>query len=66
MSCEFRADGFFLGRRHKSARITTHYSGPELSSLIAAAEKICDDTKSPKSPHKHLSAAEVGLTKWLM
>lgn len=35
---------------HKSARITTHYSGPELSSLIAAAEKICDDTKSPKVP----------------
>jgi integrase len=25
---------------HKSARITTHYSGPELSSLIAAAEKV--------------------------
>jgi integrase len=35
---------------HKSARITTHYSGPELSSLIAAAEKVCDDTKSPKVP----------------
>ncbi len=35
---------------HKNGRITTHYSGPELSSLIAAAEKVCDDTKSPKVP----------------
>src|SRR3984885_1558723 len=35
---------------HKSQRITTHYSGPELSSLIAAAERVCDDTKSPKVP----------------
>jgi integrase len=35
---------------HKSGRITTHYSGPELSSLIEAAEKICDDKKSPKVP----------------
>src|ERR1700730_14021774 len=33
---------------HKSGRITTHYSGPELSNLIAAAEKVCDDTKSPQ------------------
>jgi integrase len=35
---------------HKSARITTHYSGPELESLIAAAEKVCDDQKSRKTP----------------
>jgi integrase len=35
---------------HKSGRITTHYSGPELSSLIAAAEKVCDDTESPNVP----------------
>lgn len=35
---------------HKNGRITTHYSGPELSSLIAAAEKVCDDTNSPKVP----------------
>jgi integrase len=35
---------------HKSGRITTHYSGPELLSLIAAAEKVCDDTKSHKIP----------------
>jgi integrase len=28
---------------HKSARITTHYSAPELANLIAAAERVCDD-----------------------
>ena len=27
---------------HKSSRITTHYSAAELTSLIAATEKICD------------------------
>jgi integrase len=32
---------------HKSGRITTHYSGPELSNLIAAAEKVCDDMRAP-------------------
>ena len=32
---------------HKSARITTHYSGPELANLIAAAEKVCEDKKFP-------------------
>lgn len=26
---------------HKSGRITTHYSRAQLSSLIAAAEKVC-------------------------
>lgn len=35
---------------HKSGRITTHYSGPELLSLIAAAEKVCDDAYSHKIP----------------
>ena len=28
---------------HKSQRITTHYSHPELSKLIAAAEKACGE-----------------------
>src|SRR6266404_2770986 len=37
---------------HKSARITTHYSGPELANLIAAAEKVCEDKKFPQSPAK--------------
>ncbi len=34
---------------HKSGRITTHYSGAELSNLITAAEKVCGDgaRKSP-------------------
>jgi integrase len=34
---------------HKSGRITTHYSQVELSNLIAAAERACDDDprKSP-------------------
>ena len=35
---------------HKSARITTHYSGAELASLIAAAEKVCEEQKSHKTP----------------
>jgi integrase len=26
---------------HKSARITTHYSAPELINLIKAAERVC-------------------------
>jgi integrase len=34
---------------HKSGRITTHYSAAELASLIAAAEKVCEDN-SHKSP----------------
>ena len=32
---------------HKSSRITTHYSEPELANLIAAAEKACE-----LKPHK--------------
>ncbi len=34
---------------HKSGRITTHYSMPELRSLIAAANAVCVD-QSRKSP----------------
>jgi integrase len=34
---------------HKSARITTHYSMPELTSLITAANEVCVD-QSRKSP----------------
>lgn len=34
---------------HKSGRITTHYSAAELSNLIAAAERVCDEN-SRKSP----------------
>ncbi len=35
---------------HKSGRITTHYSAAELKNLIAAAETVCEDGKSHKSP----------------
>ncbi len=45
MSFEDRQD--LLG--HKSGRITTHYSAPELLDLIAAANKVCGE-KSRKSP----------------
>jgi integrase len=38
VSLEDRQD--LLG--HKSSRITTHYSSAELTSLITAAEKVCD------------------------
>ncbi len=34
---------------HKSGRITTHYSQAELTSLINAAERVCE-TDSHKSP----------------
>ena len=34
---------------HKSGRITTHYSRAELSNLIEAAEKVCEEN-SRKSP----------------
>ena len=34
---------------HRSGRITTHYSQAELTSLIEAAEKVCN-TESRKSP----------------
>jgi integrase len=35
---------------HKNGRITTHYSAAELTCLIAAAEKACEDENSHKSP----------------
>jgi len=35
--------------RHKSNRVTTHYSAPELQNLIEAANKVCGK-KSRKSP----------------
>lgn len=35
---------------HKSGRITTTYSAPELASLVAAAEKACEDGQSRSSP----------------
>jgi len=45
---------------HKSSRITTHYSGAELSNLIAAANKVCatDNSHMPvlimlKNAHPH-------------
>ena len=31
---------------HKSGRITTHYSKPELENLIAAANKVCPDPRN--------------------
>ena len=34
---------------HRSGRITTHYSAAELTSLIEASEKVCDE-KSRKGP----------------
>ena len=34
---------------HKSGRVTTHYSMPELASLITAANAVCGD-QSRKSP----------------
>jgi integrase len=34
---------------HRSGRITTHYSQAELTSLIEAAEKVCD-SESRKTP----------------
>ncbi len=45
VSLEDRQD--LLG--HKSGRITTHYSKPELGNLISAANRVCGD-ESRKSP----------------
>jgi len=28
---------------HKSSRVTTHYSGPELRDLLEAANGVCED-----------------------
>jgi len=35
--------------RHRSGRITTHYSAAELSNLIEAAERVCGE-ESRKTP----------------
>jgi integrase len=44
---------------HKSSRITTHYSEPELANLIAAAEKACE-IKPHKIPATSWATAAVG------
>ena len=44
---------------HKSARITTHYSAPELGDLIAASERVCDDKVSKSIAPRNVS----GLTE---
>ena len=54
---------------HKSARITTHYSGPELANLIAAAEKLCEEKNSRKFRQKSVYGArctESGMSKMLI
>ena len=55
---------FLLG--HKSARITTHYSGPELANLIAAAEKVCEDKKFPQKWVYGAGWGESGMSKILI
>ncbi len=52
---------------HKSARITTHYSGPELANLIGAAEKRTKNSR--KFPQKSVYGAgwdESGMSKMLI
>ena len=34
---------------HKSSRVTTHYSAPEIANLVAAANRVCGD-HSRKTP----------------
>ncbi len=46
---------------HKSGRITTHYSAPELGKLIEAAERVCEE-KSRKSPALVLVRKNVGAS----
>lgn len=64
MSFEDRQD--LLG--HKSSRITTHYSAPDVNRLLAESEKVVDmrvepmlrvvDVESPhKSPTEHGTSA---------
>ena len=45
---------------HRSGRITTHYSQAELTSLIEAAEKVCE-YRVPQKPRNHLASAQDGL-----
>jgi len=53
---------------HKSARMTTHYSAPELSNLIGAAEKACrrGSRKSPAAVALKQKAAGVQSANRLM
>ena len=44
---------------HKSSRITTHYSGPEVSNLIEAANKVCSSSSRP-SPSLVILKRKVG------
>ena len=39
---------------HKSGRMTTHYSMPELSNLIAAANAVCGDESRKSHARKYL------------
>ena len=52
---------------HKSSRITTHYSAAELTSLIAAAEKVCDGEShnSPATTWLRRRVGEVNRAKTL-
>ena len=52
MSFEDRQD--LLG--HKSARITTHYSAAEISSLIEAADQVCQTASPAKVPQSFCCA----------
>lgn len=49
---------------HKSSRITTHYSAPELINLIEASERVCPGDRSKmgttiilRKQFRHLRAA---------
>jgi uncharacterized membrane protein YhiD involved in acid resistance len=44
---------------HRGGRITTHYSQAELTSLIEAAERVCD--RVPQKSRNHLATAQDGL-----
>jgi hypothetical protein len=58
---------------HKSGRITTHYSAAELTSLINAANKVCEGCSAPvltilrptaqASPHKIPTLGFAGVVK---
>jgi hypothetical protein len=59
---------------HKSARITTHYSSPDLIRLLEAATKLCEKRpatvlrvaagegrkKSPQNPHNSVPQKDSG------
>jgi hypothetical protein len=50
---------------HKSDRITTHYSAPEIGALIAAAERVCD-LKVTQESRTDAGAAPGGKRKLLI